>query len=160
MAVHIPTTATSRVDGFIDDLINVFLDSAYNLARQPQTVPLTMYVTRRPHAGDDLEPIIRRAILFIPKLLAEGLPAECRIVLGWMLDTRRILISLPDNKHQAWTESIKCIVASAACTRNVLKKLVGQLNHAAHIILVARHFLSRVRHLMQTKTHGSKSRRP
>jgi hypothetical protein len=154
MAVHKPTTATSCVDGFIDDLINVFLDSAYNLSRQPHTVPLAMFLTSRPHAGEDLEPIIRRAILSIPKLLAEGSPAERQIVLGWMLDTRRLLISLPDDKYQAWTESIKSIVANAACTKDDLETLVGQLNHAAHIIPMARHFLSRVRHLMQTKIQG------
>jgi hypothetical protein len=154
MTVHVPMTATSRANDFINDLINVFLDSEYNLARQPHTVPLAMYVTSRPHAGDDLEPIIRRAILSLPKLLAERSPAEIQIVLGWMLDTRRLFISLPDNKYQAWNDSIKSIVAKAACTRDTLQTLVGQLNHAAHIIPIARHFLSRVRHLMQTKIHG------
>ena len=71
-----------------------------------------------------------------------------------MLDTRRLLISLPDDKYQAWTESITSIVANAACTKDDLETLVGQLNHAAHIIPMARHFLSRVRHLMQTKIQG------
>jgi hypothetical protein len=149
MAVHIvPTTTTSPVDGFIDDLINVFLDLESNLACQPHTVPLAMYATSPPQAGDNLKPIIRQKILSIPKLLAEGLLAEHPIVLGWMLDTRRLLISLPDAKYQAWTESIKCILASAACTRDNLETLVGQLNHAAHIIPMARHFPSRVRQLM------------
>jgi hypothetical protein len=43
MAVRVATTATSCVHGFIDDFINVFLDSASNLARQPHTAPLAMY---------------------------------------------------------------------------------------------------------------------
>ena len=71
-----------RVDGFIDDLINVFLDTPVNCANQPHVVPLAMHVTSRPHSGDDDEPIVRRPILSIPKLIGEGSPAEVQIVLG------------------------------------------------------------------------------
>ena len=154
MALHIPTTAESRVDGFIDDLINVFVDSEFNCARQPHTVPLAMYVTSRPHAGDEHEPIIRRAILSPTKLLAEGSPAERQIVLGWMIDTRRLRIALPEDKYSAWVESINDIVQSTSCTKDNLETLVGQLNHVAHIIPMARHFLSRIRQLTDSKSQG------
>ena len=67
-------------------------------------VPLAMHVTSRPHAGDK-EPILRRAILSMMKLLMEGSPAEQEIVLGWLLVyTRRLLVStLPNDKYSAWT---------------------------------------------------------
>ena len=46
MAVYIPPTkAGGRVDGFIDDLINVFLDTPANSLRQPNVVPLAMHLT-------------------------------------------------------------------------------------------------------------------
>jgi hypothetical protein len=156
MALHIPTTATSRVDSFIDDLINVFLDTDSNLARQPHTVPLAMFLTSRPHAGTTEEPIARRPILSIPKLLAEGSPAERQIVLGWMIDARRLLISLPEDKFQAWVASIDNTIVNATCTRDDLETLVGQLNHAAHIIPMARHFMSRLRQLLHTTTQGNR----
>jgi hypothetical protein len=141
---------------FIDDLMNVFLDTESNLARQPHTVPLAMFVTSRPHAGTTQEPIARRPILSISKLLAEGSPAEQQIVLGWMLDARRLLISLLEDKYQAWINSIDSIIANAKCMRNDLETLVGQLNHAAHIIPMARHFMCRIRQLMQTTTQGNR----
>ena len=40
MAVCVPVTHTARVDCFIDDLINCFLDTPENRARQPHVVPL------------------------------------------------------------------------------------------------------------------------
>lgn len=111
MAVTIPISnegAIGRVDGFIDDLINVFLDNPLNCATQPHVVPLAMYVTSRPHAGErSEEPILRRPILSIPKLVAEGSPAEIQTVLGWRVDTRRLLIALPNDKYSAWVEDIQ-----------------------------------------------------
>jgi hypothetical protein len=56
LAVVVPVTHTARVECFIDDLINCFLDAEENRARQPHVVPLAMHCTSRPHTGDD-EPI-------------------------------------------------------------------------------------------------------
>ena len=100
MAVLIPALEAEKVDVFINDLIDTFPDSPENLARKPHAVPLAMHVTSRPHA-EDKKSILRRAILSMLKLLAEGSPAEQHIVLGWLLDTRRLLVSLPDDKYAA-----------------------------------------------------------
>jgi hypothetical protein len=94
MAVLIPVTSTGRSDCYIDDIIKVFLALSSNYERQTQAVPLAVYVTMRPHAVDD-EPIPRRENLSVPKLIAEGTPAEEQIVLGWFLETRRLIIKLP-----------------------------------------------------------------
>jgi hypothetical protein len=144
MAVIVPPLQTGKVDVFIDDLIDTFLDTPENLARKPHAVPLAMFITSRPHAGDK-EPILRRAILSLLKLLAEGAPAEIQIVLGWLMDTRRLLVALPDDKYQAWLATITRIVESKVCTKEDLETLEGQLNHAAYVIPLARHFLSRIR---------------
>ena len=85
MAIKILLDSTEnigRVDGFIDDLIIVFLESPDNGWRQPHVVPLAMHVTTRPHAGDDKEPITRQTLLSLPKLLAEGSPDEVQTALG------------------------------------------------------------------------------
>jgi hypothetical protein len=73
MAVKIPTTTHSRVHGFIDDLINRILDTC---ECQPHAVPLTMFITSRPHTRDSWGGIKWRAILSLLKLLAEGSPAK------------------------------------------------------------------------------------
>jgi hypothetical protein len=111
LAVLAPMSMPSgKVDGFIDDLINVFVDSPENCARQPHVVPLAMHITSRPHAGEDTEPIPRRPILSLPKLVAEGRPEEIQTVLGWTLDTRRLEISLPLDKYTAWSADIRRVM--------------------------------------------------
>jgi hypothetical protein len=153
MAVTVPPVITGRVDGFVDDLINVFLDTIENCLRQPHVVPLAMFVTSRPHAGEDQEPILRRTILSLAKLLAEGAPAEIQIVLGWLLDTRRLIIALPDDKYEAWSLSLETIIKDRYCTKEALDSLEGQFNHAAYVIPLARHFLTRIRALKNSRSH-------
>jgi hypothetical protein len=68
--VSIPLSVTARVDGFIDNLIVIFLDTPDNRKRAPHAITLTMHVTSRPHAGDGVEPIFWQNILTIPKLIA------------------------------------------------------------------------------------------
>ncbi|KAI2512067.1 hypothetical protein MHU86_2355 [Fragilaria crotonensis] len=158
MAVVVPTgdDLNARVDGFIDDLINVFLDTPQNCSRQPHVVPLAMHATSRPHAGDDLEPIPRRAILSTPKLIAEGSPAEVQTVLGWNLDTRRLQLSLPLDKFLAWVADIETVLKEGECLYTTLEQLVGRLNHASYVLPTARHFLSRLRGRIEPKYRKSK----
>jgi len=111
-----------------------------------------MHVTSRPHAGE-AEPILRRDILSLPKLLAEGAPAEQQIVLGWLLDTRRLRVSLPDDKYQAWVEAINGFIKSKGGAKEDLDTLEGQLNHAAYVIPLARHFLTRLRSAKNSRTN-------
>jgi hypothetical protein len=151
-AVVVPTTTTSKTDGFIDDLVNVTLDTPRNRERAPHAVPLAMHCTSRPHAGNK-EPIMRRSILSIIKLLAEGTHAEIQVVLGWLLDTRRFLISLPDDKFEAWLGQLIETVARGWITFSDLETLVGRLNHAATIIPLSRHFLNRIRDRQKKGLH-------
>ncbi|KAI2504384.1 hypothetical protein MHU86_10063 [Fragilaria crotonensis] len=159
MAVEVPMPESGpvgRVDGFIDDLINVFLDTPENCRSQPHVVPLAIHVTSRPHAGDDKEPIPRRPLLSLTKLIAEGSPAEVQIVLGWRLDTRRLLITLPDDKFRAWTGEIDDMTRKGYCRFQELDQLVGRLNHSAYIIMLTRHFLGRLRGLLTPRQHSNR----
>ena len=103
-----------------------------------------MHITSRPHAGDR-EPILRQAILSLLKLLIEGSPAKQQIVLGWLLDTRSLLESLPSDKYSAWLATIESVIKDKGYTKGDLKTLEGQLNHAAYVIPLARHFLTLLR---------------
>jgi hypothetical protein len=160
MAVLVPQpNRGGKVDGFIDNLINVFVDTPENCARQPHVVPLAMHVTSRPHAGDDKEPVPRRPILSLPKLVAEGRPEEVRTVLGWKLDTRRLEIALPNDKYVAWLADINSVRKSGICSHAALETLVGRLNHTAYVLPNARHFLSRIRATLGRASGGNVSRR-
>jgi hypothetical protein len=149
MAIQIPIgppDEVGMVDGFIDDLINLFLDTPANCRRQPHVVPLAMHVTSRPHAGHDREPITRRPLLSAAKLLVEGTPEEIQVVLGWRIDTRRLTIALPDDKFQAWIADIeKVIRAGGKCEYHALDQLTGRLNHSSFVMPASRHFLGRIR---------------
>ncbi len=152
MAVNLPIDSDSRTDGFIDDLITVFLDTPQNRSRSPHAVPLAMHVTSRPHAGNN-EPITRRNILSDAKLIAEGTPAEIQIVLGWQLNGRLLAISLPDEKFDSWFHDTHTMIKHQSTTFGELDTMVGRFNHAAHIIPLARHFLNRLRLRIQARLH-------
>jgi hypothetical protein len=107
-----------------------------------------MHVTSRPHAGAEEEPVPRRNILSIPKLLAEGIPDEQQIVLGWLLDTHLLSVSLPDDKFKAWLADVLRFIRRQSCSQEDLDTLVGQLNHTAAVIPLSRHFLGRLRELI------------
>jgi hypothetical protein len=57
MAVKISLSSTVRVDGFIDDLICVFLDTETNQEQAPHAVPLAMHITVNFKAQTDIPPI-------------------------------------------------------------------------------------------------------
>jgi hypothetical protein len=144
LAVKIPTSVTARTDSFIDDLIRIFLDTIENRRLQPHAVPLAVHVANRPNAGPD-EPIPHRENLSGAKLEAEGTPAEVQIVLGWEIDTRRLMIRLTFDKFVAWSADLTDVILAGRATIGALQTLVGCLNHAAYVILLSRHFLGRLR---------------
>ena len=67
------------------------------------------------------------------------------MVLGWTIDTRRLLVSLPDDKFVAWSRELAELLHRSSCPRAEMETLMGRLNHAAMVIPDARHFLSRTR---------------
>lgn len=139
-----PPHPEGMTDVFVDDVSTLFLDTPENCARAPAAVPLAIHVISRPIAND--EPIPRENVLSCDKLSAEGAPSETKTILGWHLDFRRLLITLPPDKHQSWSNDIHGIITKQSCTKKELEQLVGRLNHAAQILPLARFFLSRLRH--------------
>ena len=144
MAVDVPPVQLGNVDGFIDDLIHVFWDTPSNLERLPHVVPLAMFVTSRPHAGDVDEPLPRRDILSLPKLKAEGAPAESQVILGWRVNTRKMTIGLPESKFTSWTLDLQKMVRDRTCTFGELESIAGRLGHASYAIPMTRHFFERI----------------
>lgn len=152
MAVHVPPSVTARTDSFIDDLIRVFLDTPVNREREPHVVPLAMRVTSRPHMGPE-EPVPRRGIASAPKLVAEGIPMEIQIALGWLLNTRALLIMPPEDKFEAWSSDMQETVKNLRVKHGDLESTLGRLNHVGCVIPLARHFLSLLRLRIRNRRH-------
>lgn len=87
-----------------------------------------------------------------PKLVAEGAPAEEQIVLGWMIDIHLIRLRLPPDKYEAWTRELTALRSGHVITYEGADSLVGKLNHTAFLIPLARHFLTRLRGLIDRDT--------
>ena len=73
----------------------------------------------RPVQAD--KPLLRDAMLAIEKALAEGTLAEIQIILGGLIDTHRLLISLPPEKFNWWIAELNAVLNMAQ--RN------GRLHH-------------------------------
>ncbi|OEU12035.1 hypothetical protein FRACYDRAFT_245162 [Fragilariopsis cylindrus CCMP1102] len=101
LVVDIPTTARGRGDCFVDDIIKVYLDDPVQIQRHAASAPLAIHIAMRPNAGTS-EPVDRRETLSVTKLEAEGTPQEIHTVLGWELETRRLICALPEDKYVAW----------------------------------------------------------
>ena len=108
--------------------------------------PLAIFVVAQDIHSD--EHITRENLMCMHKMKAEGGLEEEKVILGWHFDTRRMLISLPDNKFIAWTKQINDILEDGRVKAEDLEVLIGRLNHTAQIIPLARHYLSRLRHAL------------
>jgi hypothetical protein len=158
LAVDIPTTALGRGDCFVDDIIKVYIDDPVQIKRHAASAPLAIHIAMRPNAGEK-EPITRREALSEAKLEAEGTPAEIQAVLGWDLDTRRLICALPEDKYRAWCEEIKAITIreSKIVTRAELESVIGRLTHASWVVPLSRHFLSKLRYRLKGVRHRNQT---
>jgi hypothetical protein len=100
-----------------------------------------------------LEPLPRRPLLSAHKLIAEGSPAEVQTVLGWNVDTRRLTISLPDDKFLAWNGELVAITNARGGSYHAVDSLVGRLNHTSFVLPMARHFMGRLRNALIPRLH-------
>jgi hypothetical protein len=135
-------------DVFIDDIFLAFL--LRHLERGRKILPLVLHLFGRPL--DTHEPLLREDILSLSKFKAEATPSERKIILGWLIDTRRLEIALPENKAAAWAQDILRLAASQTASSKALEQLVGRLNHVGYIIPSARHFLGRLRQAQRAAT--------
>ena len=90
------------------------------------------------------------------KLTAEAGLTEIKTVLGWVLDFRRLIILLPYNKYQEWSNSINEILTRDKSTARELETLIGRLGHLGTIILMVHHFLSQLRELQRKASRNKR----
>ena len=72
---------------------------------------------------------------------------EVKSDIGWRIDTRCLLISLPDHKYKAWDRTITEILEKQETNESDLDTLIGRLTHITMILPTLLNFLSRIRSL-------------
>ena len=125
-----------------------------NLERCAGAHLLAIATTARP--SHLYEPIPREEMEAINKLIAEATPEESKLILGWMMDFHKLIISLPDNKYQAWSTCINELLVKGSAKAKELESLIGRLGHLGMDIPYVYHFLSRLRewhHKSKNKRH-------
>jgi hypothetical protein len=75
-ALEVLVTLDSARDCFIDDIIDVYLDTRANRVREGHLVQMAVHLMSRPHAGDAAEPVPRRPLFGPAKLEAKGRGSE------------------------------------------------------------------------------------
>jgi hypothetical protein len=81
-----------------------------------------------------------------------GLEGE-KIVLGWKLNTRWLIVSLPTNKFVAWTKIINPTLETGNRMAKELESIIRRLGHLGLALLTIYHFLSRLRDLQVHAWH-------
>ena len=148
MLVDPETDEFGTTEVFIDDLIGVFpWLSQPHLERCSNSTLLALELVSRPLGKK--EPLPRDAMLALDKAIAEGTPAETQTMLGWQIDTRRMLIQLPNEKFENWTSDLRATIDLANRGQRIhhkdLETLIGRLQHTAVIVQEGNHFLNRLR---------------
>jgi len=139
LSVKIPANDRGKIDIYIDDSIGIAPDMADAPIRVIRAIPLAIRTIFRPHSSFDVIP--RKDVISIKKLCAEGQLSETKTVLGWNLNTRSLLISLPENKALDWLRDIDTILLAKKVNYKLLESILGRLNHIACILHPMRHFL-------------------
>jgi hypothetical protein len=70
------------------------------------------------------------------KLLAEAGMEETKIMLGWLLDFRRLVISLPNNKAVAWSQEITDMLEEGKTKAKRLERNIGRFVNIGMIYLM------------------------
>jgi hypothetical protein len=139
-------------DNFIDDLFQAGVHIADNAARICHAAPLVLETIFRVSSPRDHAH--RDTIINLTKHKAEGKLEERKIVLGWLIDTRRFKLFLAPDKSKEWILDITELISSKKCTVKQLECTIGRLNHTGTIIHIGRYFLTRLRHRL--KKHHTK----
>ena len=67
---------------------------------------------------------------------------ELKIIIGWLLDTRCMIIAVPEHKFITWVRQLQDLIDNEGATCHDLDQLIRRLNHVDYITPNARHFLS------------------
>ena len=140
LAVEIELSNKGYFDVYIDDFIGVTVDLNNNKARL-KAVPGTV-IDAVSHRATGHLGIKRENMIAKDKCEAEGAISERRICLGWMLDTRQLLVQLPKHKGIAWTREVNAIICRKSISHADLISLIGKLENVITMVKMMGHFMN------------------
>ena len=151
----------SYQDGYIDDLIGIVVaNDEILMDKVKHAVPLILSCLFRPIFPDDEAHLERAPILAPDKLLAEGGLSENKTILGWTVDTDRLLIRLPLAKAKRYLSDINALIEKGEAKKIIsameLETLIGKLVHVSQIAKEGLMFLNRLRFRMKSLQDTSK----
>lgn len=100
------------------------------------------------HPLDPSDEIPHKDIFSLKKFQANACLGEIKTLLGREINTRYLMISLPENKYIKRTRSIISLLLSTRVSLTQLKSFIGRLNHVTNIISILRHFIGRLCHAL------------
>ena len=145
LSVEIPIKSLSKADVFVDDIITVGVDIDDTLEKVTKA-PITVMEAIADDAIFECD-IVRDDLLSDDKTRIEGAPEEIKICLGWTLNTRSLLVSLPDHKKTGWSQQIEVLLTHKTANGKELSSILGRLENIAQIVTMFGHFLSNIRAL-------------
>ena len=145
LSVDIPVSLCGKADVYIDDVVTCAVDVGDNLERI-KAAPCTV-IHAVAHKASGNTHLKRQGFISDDKTEAEGAPAERKIVLGWMVDTRQLLVSLPSHKFIAWSNEIHTLMRQQSVNSNTMMTVLGRLETVASMLTPLGHFLNNLRSL-------------
>ena len=140
MAIKIEPNDKGSFDVYIDDFIGVTVDIGNNKTRL-KAVP-GLVIDAVSHRATEKLNIKRENLIAKDKCEAEGALTERRICLGWMLDTRRLVVQLPKHKSIAWMGEVKALIVRKSISHADLASLIGKLENVITIVKMMGHFMN------------------
>jgi hypothetical protein len=133
-----------RFNCYLDDIFGAFYGC--NKAKRAAAIPMALHIVGRPNDTLNGESFPRDKLLSLSKFLAEAKPAQRKIVLGWMVDTRAFVVYLPEEKQHRWSQQIDNLLRRSRrpVQAKDLATQLGRLNNASYVIPYARHFTGRL----------------
>ena len=140
LAVPVPTEDKGSFDVFIDDFIGITVDIGQNKERL-KLAPGTVIHAVSNLSDDDLG-VKRDLFIARDKCETEGAIAEERICLGWNLNTRELLVKLPNHKFIAWTGDLDKLLTRKSISHADLLSLIGKLENVITVVKMMGHFMN------------------
>jgi hypothetical protein len=135
-----------KADIFIDDGMVIIPHLSTNRDRSVQALLLAIHTLCRPL--DPNKSIAKENCLSLGKLAEEGQLSETFTILGWDINTRKMLVALPSGKFSRWTKELGEIIHRKKVSFAKLESTIGRLNHATSVFSIMRYFLGRIRLVM------------
>ena len=134
------------IDGYIDDIVGVCLNLQDNATRTTKAILLAIAIFARPTNATPNN-IPHPYILSLKKWLAEGQQEEVKTVLGWVINTRSMMVALPLDKAIAYRKQINEILVANKVANKNLESIIGRIERTSYVVPNSKYFINRLRYL-------------